>query len=185
MSNRSLRIVSATLALVAVAWILVMSKAIVGVLLLLAAAGFFVRSLAAAAPGAPPLWMQSSVLASSFFGVVAALVLALFVPELPRHATDLRQQEGELVETMQTLESIRYDAHGNVPDDERRRYESAMSKAKYLPENVATVREALVLESAISGAAALILFACGLVIVRAARRRRSPSAASEAAAKAR
>lgn len=171
MSTTTLRIFAGALALVALVWILVMGKAILGVLILLAAGGILARSMVAAAPGAPPFWTQSSVLAAGFFGIVAVLTLALFLPEVHRRAGDLERMEEKLVETKTTLESIRFDADGNVPDAERARFESAMSRAKYLPGNLETARDNFQLEIAISCGAALVLVGCGLVIARARRRR--------------
>jgi membrane protein implicated in regulation of membrane protease activity len=170
MSIRALRIIAASLTLLGVGWILVMGN-VIGMLLLLAAAGFFVRSMAGSAAGAPPFWMQSSVLAAGFFGLVAVLVLALHLPEVHGHSRDLQRLEADLVETKSALESIRFDANGNVPDAERSRFETAMSRAKHLPTNLKATRDSLRLRLAISGGATLLLVGCAVVIARARRRR--------------
>lgn len=171
MSHRALRIVAAVLAFVGVAWIVVMST-VIGVLLLLAAAGCFARTLAGQ-PGASAIWTESRVLAAGFVGIVAALTLTLIVPKVSLRAGEVSRLEAKIAETKHTLESIEYDANGNVVGDDRTRFNRAIARAKDLPGSLQTARTNLHVEIAITAGATLVLLACGLVIARTARRRRA------------
>jgi len=172
MSNqRTPLIVSIVFGLLGLAWVLVMGKLIIGALFFLAAAGAFVRFKAAANPGMNAFWTKPRVLVAGFFGIIAALLLTAFVPRIGESMHDVTMFEGELAKTQRTLETMDYDANGNVSADRRFEFEMAISSSKYLPSNLRTARENLTVSVAMSGIALLVLAGCGLVIGFAAKRR--------------
>lgn len=168
MSNKkSLVVVSIVLAVAALAWIIVMGKVIMGALLFLASAGVFVRANATA--GDNRLWTRPRVLVAGFVAVVAALTLIGVAPRVSESMRDLERSSARLVSVTKTIETMEYDAEGNVPTARRSEFEIALSESKYLPEEISSARENLLIAIGLCGGSTLALACCALVIGRARR----------------
>jgi hypothetical protein len=157
------------LGVVALVWWVIMGKVGVGIFVALAAGACFLRfrtaGQSAAAP--TPVWMRTSVLVSGLVVLISATALIGIVPGISERFADLERLEERLTKIQSTLENIPYDSQGNVPDEHRAEFNSAMSEAKYVPQNINTLRESLTVELVGSGIAALFLLLGLAVILRA------------------
>ena len=90
---------------------------------------------------------------------------------------DLARAEQRAVETQQKLKSFAFDANGNIDPARRGDFEMAMSSAKYIPAEIASSKENLMIGYAMLAGALVAFLGFSVIAFRSAKKRdASPTA---------